>query len=190
MQVQCDVCGRGYDDAECWTICPHGPLWAGLKEYCPKCDTVESVHGQCEHQVAEGRTSPVTDPVTENAFSAEASFSREYKDSSWYFFSSVVFTKAGPEIRVVLDRYGVGQKDVSGLSTAVELTWERWGSFRPARDSDLTYECEGDLLLTDGVEQIEWMGVSVRLYVLAVTGFSGAKVAEREIEGPAGLPVV
>jgi hypothetical protein len=27
MHVICDYCGRGYDDAHRWTICPHRSLW-------------------------------------------------------------------------------------------------------------------------------------------------------------------
>lgn len=50
MNVQCDKCLRHYDDAQCWTTCPHGPLWAGVNDYCPACDTVESFHGPCQHQ--------------------------------------------------------------------------------------------------------------------------------------------
>lgn len=50
MYVRCEKCGRNYDDAKCWTICPHGPLWAGLSDYCPRCDTVKSLHGPCPHQ--------------------------------------------------------------------------------------------------------------------------------------------
>lgn len=29
MMVSCLVCGKTYDDAERWTICPHNPLSAG-----------------------------------------------------------------------------------------------------------------------------------------------------------------
>ncbi len=25
-------CGQVYDDAECWTICPHNPLYRGVEE--------------------------------------------------------------------------------------------------------------------------------------------------------------
>jgi hypothetical protein len=38
--VRCHSCDRVYDDAECWTICPHGPLWAGVSAYCPLHDLV------------------------------------------------------------------------------------------------------------------------------------------------------
>ena len=50
MNVTCPACRRIYDDATCWTLCPHGPLWAGVNDYCPRCDTVVSVHGKCRHQ--------------------------------------------------------------------------------------------------------------------------------------------
>jgi len=50
MRVQCSICGRYYDDARCWTICPHGPLEFPLGSYCPRCDTVVEIHGKCEHQ--------------------------------------------------------------------------------------------------------------------------------------------
>lgn len=39
-------CGRLYDDAEAWTICPHGPLWAALDAYCRQHDLVDCrLHG-------------------------------------------------------------------------------------------------------------------------------------------------
>jgi len=41
MWVRCEKCGRGYDDAECWTICPHGPLWAAADAYCREHDLVD-----------------------------------------------------------------------------------------------------------------------------------------------------
>lgn len=40
MVVRCPDCRRVYDDAERWTLCPHGPLWAGPDEYCPRHDLV------------------------------------------------------------------------------------------------------------------------------------------------------
>lgn len=51
MRVTCNKCGRGYDDAEQWTICPHSPLGMPIDDLCPKCDTLRSVHGPCTHQV-------------------------------------------------------------------------------------------------------------------------------------------
>lgn len=50
MYVPCDKCGRRYDDAQQWTICPHGPLEFPIDDYCPKCDTLKSIHGMCQHQ--------------------------------------------------------------------------------------------------------------------------------------------
>lgn len=39
-------CGRLYDDAEQWTICPHGPLWAPPDAYCREHDLVNcTMHG-------------------------------------------------------------------------------------------------------------------------------------------------
>lgn len=40
MLVQCSTCRRAYDDAEQWTICPHGPLWAAPDAYCRVHDLV------------------------------------------------------------------------------------------------------------------------------------------------------
>ena len=51
MVVRCDKCERLYDDAEQWTICPHGPLGYPHDSYCRKCDTIKEVHGLCQHQV-------------------------------------------------------------------------------------------------------------------------------------------
>jgi hypothetical protein len=40
MIVTCSVCNRLYDDAEQWTLCNHGPLWASLNSYCQEHDLV------------------------------------------------------------------------------------------------------------------------------------------------------
>ena len=42
MIVRCDTCKRYYDDATCWTICDHGPLWAAPTDYCRHHDMVAS----------------------------------------------------------------------------------------------------------------------------------------------------
>jgi hypothetical protein len=43
MVVCCSKCKRCYDDEHCWTICPHGPLWAGVDQYDPKTDCVKGI---------------------------------------------------------------------------------------------------------------------------------------------------
>lgn len=40
MIVQCPTCRSRYDDADRWTICPHGPLWAPSGAYCMLHDLV------------------------------------------------------------------------------------------------------------------------------------------------------
>jgi len=40
MYVYCKRCLRHYDDAVSWTLCPHGPLWAGVSAYCQEHDLV------------------------------------------------------------------------------------------------------------------------------------------------------
>lgn len=40
MTIQCEKCGKVYDDVGRWTICPHGPIWAPHDAYCPKHDLV------------------------------------------------------------------------------------------------------------------------------------------------------
>lgn len=40
MFVICPTCNRTYDDEHCWTICPHGPLWAAHDAYCRRHDVV------------------------------------------------------------------------------------------------------------------------------------------------------
>jgi hypothetical protein len=40
MYVECDKCHLRYDDETRWTICPHGPLWAGVDAYCRRHDLV------------------------------------------------------------------------------------------------------------------------------------------------------
>jgi hypothetical protein len=53
MTIKCNLCGRFYDDACRWTICPHGPLGFPHDDYCPRCDTLKTVHGLCRHQLDE-----------------------------------------------------------------------------------------------------------------------------------------
>jgi uncharacterized OB-fold protein len=50
LVTRCDKCGRLYDDYNQWTLCPHGPLEFPHDDYCWRCDTVKSVHGECVHQ--------------------------------------------------------------------------------------------------------------------------------------------
>jgi hypothetical protein len=50
MYVQCDKCNRWNDDTARWTICPHSPLGHPTDDLCPKCDTLRSRHGPCQHQ--------------------------------------------------------------------------------------------------------------------------------------------
>ena len=53
MWVQCSKCRRSYDDANQWTICPHGPLWAAPEDYCPDCDLVN-----CQRHKGSGTDQP------------------------------------------------------------------------------------------------------------------------------------
>ena len=49
MTVTCALCNRSYDDARCWTICPHMPLEFGSKPFHP----TENPHGYCrDHDLA------------------------------------------------------------------------------------------------------------------------------------------
>jgi hypothetical protein len=50
MFVRCERCGRCYDDATRWTVCPHSPLGFPPDDLCPRCDTLRSVHGPCPHR--------------------------------------------------------------------------------------------------------------------------------------------
>lgn len=61
MVNTCTVCKRNYDDEKQWTICPHGPLDRPLRDYCPRCDTLASVHGPCCHQQATSQQSSNSD---------------------------------------------------------------------------------------------------------------------------------
>lgn len=49
MWQVCVECKRQYNDESCWTICPHGPLYEPLCDYCPYCDIVVSRYGPCRH---------------------------------------------------------------------------------------------------------------------------------------------
>ena len=42
--VHCSSCNRTYDDESRWTICPHGPLWAGPDKYCAEHDLINCPH--------------------------------------------------------------------------------------------------------------------------------------------------
>lgn len=44
MLVHCSSCNRTYDDESRWTICPHGPLWAGPYKYCAEHDLINCPH--------------------------------------------------------------------------------------------------------------------------------------------------
>jgi len=46
--VECALCDRVYDDARCWTICPHMPLETSSKPF----DPTANPHGYCrEHDL-------------------------------------------------------------------------------------------------------------------------------------------
>ena len=62
MWVACEKCSRAYDDAECWTICPHGPLWAASQAYCPEHDLVNCFMHKDEMADIEDATNPVCSP--------------------------------------------------------------------------------------------------------------------------------
>jgi len=81
MNVRCGECKRVYNDEFCWTLCPHGPLeepqiitldMATINtiencltedqnrpipnevefiNFCPRCDTLITRHGLCQHQI-------------------------------------------------------------------------------------------------------------------------------------------
>lgn len=40
MVMECVDCHIVYDDATCWTTCPHGPLWADPDAYCREHDLI------------------------------------------------------------------------------------------------------------------------------------------------------
>lgn len=53
MTQLCEKCGHYYDDEHCWTICPHGPIWAPLNAYCREHDLVNcKLHGE-PHEYAQ-----------------------------------------------------------------------------------------------------------------------------------------
>jgi len=62
MMIKCNLCGRIYDDATRWTICPHGPLWAGPNDYCPRHDLVNCFICK-ETQVNQGSRHPAVEHV-------------------------------------------------------------------------------------------------------------------------------
>jgi hypothetical protein len=56
MTVQCPDCKSVYDDEHQWTICPHGPLWAGVDAYCKRHDLVNCPLCRMEKGPKEGIT--------------------------------------------------------------------------------------------------------------------------------------
>lgn len=67
MYTRCEKCERLYDDEGQWTICPHGPIEFPVDDYCPRCDTLKSVHGSCVHQDIAVETNPHSDlPLVQN----------------------------------------------------------------------------------------------------------------------------
>lgn len=64
MYGRCDKCGRVYDDATRWTICPHSPLGYPVDDLCPRCDTLKSVHGPCPHQLAKEKECTPQSPTS------------------------------------------------------------------------------------------------------------------------------
>jgi hypothetical protein len=51
-------CGRLFDDAQQWTICPHGPLWAGADRYCVEHDLVDCVFHEARRPPREEEAAP------------------------------------------------------------------------------------------------------------------------------------
>lgn len=70
MITFCLNCNRRYDDAEYWTICPHGPLWAGPSAYCKQHDLVNCpLHKGVEMDFTRAsELTPEVEKEIENAF--------------------------------------------------------------------------------------------------------------------------
>lgn len=64
MRVKCDDCGKIYDDARCWTICPHHSL-----DWGPKGPPADSPYNQAHQTIvnAEEDHRPVPD-LTEGSW--------------------------------------------------------------------------------------------------------------------------
>jgi len=60
MNVRCEKCGRVYDDAIRWTICPHNPLERPWND--PYCREHDLFHCTLEHTIQ-----PVTSALTADA---------------------------------------------------------------------------------------------------------------------------
>jgi len=61
MIVGCLNCGKDYDDAECWTLCPHNPLHVPpAKKLCTEHDLFDCpFHPGAEHLTGMGRVKPL-----------------------------------------------------------------------------------------------------------------------------------
>jgi hypothetical protein len=67
MIVNCEKCFTTYDDVSRWTICPHGPLWAGPAQYCREHDSVNCKLPKSQHhwriQTPDGRNVDYPGPL-------------------------------------------------------------------------------------------------------------------------------
>jgi hypothetical protein len=102
MVTRCQKCGRMYDDAEQWTICPHAPLWASHNNYCPEHDLVNCqmpYHYRPKeywHQDSRDVNRPVRDGVVETErreriVIEEEKSQRSEKLIDWVLAAIVVF---------------------------------------------------------------------------------------------------
>lgn len=92
MQVVCPKCNRVYDDANRWTMCPHTPLECAVDDLCPECDTLKSVHGPCQHQIA-GKAEPAIDRV------APVEMSRRVMDAGVVEVTQAIPSRVGKDNR-------------------------------------------------------------------------------------------
>lgn len=94
MMQFCEKCKRFYDDAQRWTICPHSPLGRPVNDLCPKCDTLRSVHGPCEHQMASDAANVAADALM-NRIVRDEGILPKFSDMSTDFLRLYLNTLAG-----------------------------------------------------------------------------------------------
>lgn len=151
MWVKCMKCNRSYDDSNQWTICPHSPLGQPIDDYCPKCDTLRSIHGPCKHQYIMPKEQQMS--IAPNQYQKEAARTEASQWSAWQRLSGME-AKAGsmdnehPMVKAIRLMHGI----IGIINELGEITSEiqrRYWYGKPITDEDMAKKIKdeaGDLL--------------------------------------------
>jgi hypothetical protein len=118
----CETCGHYYDDEFCWTLCPHGPLWAPLHAYCREYDLVNcKLHGE-PHEYAQLARASGAAPSDTQIFQTE-------KPTFWR--RGMQFTYMFPPTPIVATTWCGSRVDIRGRFWPWLFGWIR-GGWRPS----------------------------------------------------------